>query len=80
LFYESSLEQVTVRSLSAGSTPAMSNNVFINPIQSESEVRMENKKLRLELGSKWVIGLSVALMLDMYGVYLTRSNVILSLY
>jgi len=74
LVYETSLEQVTVRSLSAGSIPAISNTIFINSIQSEKEVRMENKKLRFELKSKWAIGLSVALMLGVCGVYLARPN------
>ena len=35
---------------------------------------MENKKLRFELKSKWAIGLSVALMLGVCGVYLARPN------
>ncbi len=35
---------------------------------------MESKKFRFELRSKWVIGLSVALMLGMCGVCITRPN------
>jgi len=74
LIYETSSEQVTVRSLSAGSTPAISNTISINPIQSKSEVRMENTKFRFELKSKWAIGLCVALMLGVCGVCHTRPN------
>ena len=44
LVYETSSEQDTVRSLSAGSIPAIGNRIFINSIQSVSKVRMASKK------------------------------------
>lgn len=63
-----------------GSNPAVRENCSISTTQSETKVKsMKKTSFKLNLKSKWVVGLVVSLSLGL-GVYHTRSYVSLNYF